>query len=43
MAHHIDKDIIARGNSALLQIVVWGALGATVVAALIFDIKQWVM
>ncbi len=43
MARHIDKHLIARGNVALLQFLLWGALAATVIASLAFDIKRWMM
>jgi hypothetical protein len=43
MPHLVGKHTIARGNLALMHVVLWGALAGTAVAALIFDIRRWVM
>lgn len=41
MAHLVDRHTVERANTVLLLSVLWGAFGACVVAALIYDISYW--
>lgn len=41
MAHCVNKEIIARGNSALLQFLLLGGFAACIIGALAFDIMRW--
>jgi hypothetical protein len=41
LSHFIDRQFIARANSYVLLGLLWGALLACVVAALIVDINRW--
>ena len=41
MAHLVDKEFIERANSVLLLSILWGAFGACVLAALIYDLSYW--
>jgi hypothetical protein len=43
MAHHLNKQMIARGNSALLQFLLFGGFAACIIGALAFDITRWMM
>ena len=39
MAHLVDKTYVERANAMLLLGILWGAFGACVIAALIYDIS----
>ena len=41
MAQCINKETIARGNAALLQVVLLGGFAACIIGALAFDIIRW--
>jgi hypothetical protein len=41
MAHLVDKEFIDRAESVVLLSILWGAFGACVVAALIYDLAYW--
>ena len=41
MAHCVTKETIARGNAALLQILLLGGFAACIIGALAFDIIRW--
>jgi hypothetical protein len=41
MAHFIDKHLIERANTAVLLSMVWAALAACVIGAVIYDIAFW--
>jgi hypothetical protein len=43
MAHHLNKETIARGNAALLQFLLLGGFAACIIGALVFDITRWMM
>jgi hypothetical protein len=42
MAHIVDKETVERANAVLLLSVVWGAIAACVIAAMVFEIGYWV-
>jgi hypothetical protein len=39
----VDKDFLERSNAALAQVTLWGGFGICVVAALVFDLRRWLM
>ena len=41
MAHLIDRHLIERANAAALLSMVWAALAACVIGAVIYDIAFW--
>lgn len=41
LMHFVDRQFVARANSYVLLGLLWGALLACVVAALIVDINRW--
>lgn len=41
LSHFVDRQFVARANTVVLLGVLWGALLACAVAALIFDINRW--
>ena len=41
--HHINKEMLARGNSAVLQFLLLGGFAACIIGALVFDITRWMM
>jgi hypothetical protein len=41
MSHLIDKHFVERANAVLLLSVLWGALAACVIGALVYDIGYW--
>ena len=41
MAHHVDKQLVQRANTALMLSILWGGLAACVIGATIYDIAQW--
>ena len=41
MAHLIDRNLIERANAAVLLSMVWAALAACVIGAVIYDIVSW--
>ena len=41
MAHLIDRHLIERANAAVLLSMVWAALAACVIGAVIYDIASW--
>ena len=41
MAHLIDRHLIERANAAVLLSIVWAALAACVIGAVIYDIASW--
>jgi hypothetical protein len=40
---HLNKETIARGNGALLQVLLLGGFAACIIGALVFDITRWMM
>ena len=42
MAHLVDKDLVQRANTAVLLSILWGALAACAIGAMIYDIAYWV-
>jgi hypothetical protein len=42
MAHLVDKHFVQRANTALMLGLLWGALAACVIAALVYDVARWV-
>ncbi len=42
MSHLVDKDFVQRANAVLLLSVLWGALAACIIGALVYDIGYWV-
>jgi hypothetical protein len=41
MAHLIDRHLIERANAAVLLSMVWAALAACVIGAVIYDTASW--
>ena len=41
MAHLVDKDLVQRANTAVLLSILWGALAACAIGAMIYDIAYW--
>ena len=41
MAHLVDRHFVERANTALMLSLLWGALAACVIAAMIYDISFW--
>ncbi len=41
MAHLLDKHFLARAETAVMLSVVWAALGACVIGAVIYDVVSW--
>jgi hypothetical protein len=41
MAHLVDKHFVQRANTALMLGILWGGLAACVIAALVYDVAQW--
>jgi hypothetical protein len=41
MSQCVNKETIARGNSALLQVILFGGFAACIIGALAFDIMRW--
>jgi hypothetical protein len=41
LSYFVDRQFLARANTFALLGVLWGALLACVIAALIFDINRW--
>lgn len=41
MVHLVEKETLARANTALLLTVVWGGLAACAFGAIVFDIGRW--
>jgi hypothetical protein len=39
--HFVDRPFVARANSVVLLGLLWGALLACLVTALIYDINRW--
>jgi hypothetical protein len=42
MAHPVDKHLIERANTVVLLGILWGALAACAVGAMIYDIVYFV-
>jgi hypothetical protein len=42
MAHLFDRHVLARAETAVLLSVVWAALGACVIGAVIYDVASWI-
>jgi len=42
MAHLVDKHVVERANAVLLLSVLWGALAACVIAAMVYDVVHFV-
>ena len=41
MAHPVDKHFVERANTVLLLTVLWGALAACAIGAMVYDIAHW--
>jgi hypothetical protein len=41
LSYFVDRQFLARANTFALLGVLWGALLACAIAALIFDINRW--
>jgi hypothetical protein len=41
MAHLIDKHVIERANAAVMLSMIWAALAACVIGAVVYDIAHW--
>jgi hypothetical protein len=41
MAHLVDRQFVERANTALMLSLLWGALAACVIAAMIYDVAFW--
>lgn len=41
MTHLVDKEFVQRANTVALLGVLWGALAACALGALVYDIAQW--
>jgi hypothetical protein len=42
MAHLVDKHVVERANAVLLLSVLWGALAACAIAAMVYDVVHFV-
>jgi hypothetical protein len=41
MAHPVDKHFVQRANTVLLLAILWGALAACALGAVVYDIAYW--
>ena len=41
MAHPVDKHFVERANTVLLLTVLWGALAACAIGAMVYDMVHW--
>ena len=41
MAHPIDRHFVQRANTVVLLTVLWGALAACALGAVVYDIAVW--
>jgi len=41
MAHQTDRHFVQRANTVLLLTVLWGALAACALGAVVYDIALW--
>ena len=42
MAHLVDKHLVQRANTMLLLGILWGALAACVIGAMVYDVVYFV-
>jgi hypothetical protein len=41
MAHLVDRHMVQRANTMLLLSIVWGALAACAIGAMLYDVSYW--
>ena len=41
LSHLVDRQLLVRANTVVLLSLLWGALAACVIGALIYDVNHW--
>ena len=41
MAHQVEKETLARADTAVLLAIVWGGLAACALGAVVYDVGRW--
>ena len=42
MVHFVDKHLLQRANTALLLTLVWGGVAGCAIAAMVYDVSNWI-